>query len=97
VSRRYKQRKYLTASSIDAIWTGWRAGQTTVAIGGALGQSPGTVQLLLARHGGIAPRPRRRALRALSLAEREEISRGLVGAGVCARDRAPPGPCAFDD
>ena len=76
--RRYRQRKYLTADAIAAIWTGWRAGQTTVAMGAALGHPSGTVQLLLSRHGGIAPRPRCRASRVLSSTEREEISRGLA-------------------
>ena len=82
--RRYRQRKYLTADAIAAIWTGWRAGQTTVAMGTALGHPPATVQQLLSRHGGIAPRPRCRASRALSSTEREEISRGLA-AGESAR------------
>jgi IS30 family transposase len=78
MARRYKQRKYLSASDVNAIWRGWRAGQTTVAIGAALEQAPGTVHQLLARHGGIAPPARRRAKQAVSLAEREEISRGLA-------------------
>lgn len=83
MTRRYKRRKYLTADAIAAIWAGWRAGQTTVAVGAALEQATGTVQQLLARHGGIAPRPPQRASWTLSLAEREEISRGLA-----ARDSA---------
>ena len=33
----------------------------------------------LARHGGIAPPARRRALRTLTLAEREDISCGIAG------------------
>ena len=37
-----------------------------------------SIQGILARTGGIQPRPRCRSQRALSLAEREEISRGLV-------------------
>jgi IS30 family transposase len=78
VARRYSQRKYLTACTIDAIWTGWRAGQTTVAIGAAVAHPTRTVQALLTRFGGIVPLSRRRAMRTLSLAEREEISRGLA-------------------
>src|SRR5579862_4160652 len=34
---------------------------------------------LLARHGGIAPAARRRSPRVLTLAEREDISRGIAG------------------
>jgi IS30 family transposase len=36
------------------------------------------IQLLLARHGGIAPAARRRSRRALTLAEREDVSRGVA-------------------
>jgi IS30 family transposase len=36
------------------------------------------IQFLLARHGGIAPAARRRSLRTLTLAEREDISRGIA-------------------
>lgn len=61
------------------VWTRWRAGQTTVAIGRVLGQAVPTVRRLLVSGGGIAPAARTRAARVLSLAEREEISRGLAG------------------
>lgn len=49
-----------------------------------LGMSPGTVRAHLVRCGGIRPVPHRRAACRLSLAEREEISRGLA-AGVSVR------------
>lgn len=78
MARRYSRRQYLSASAMEAIWTRWRAGQTTVAIGAALERRAGTVQAMLARFGGIAPRARHRAPRTLSLAEREEISRGIA-------------------
>jgi IS30 family transposase len=61
------------------LWALWRAGETTDAIGAALAAPVGTVYSVVRRCGGIPPRPRHRALRALSLAEREEISRGVVG------------------
>ena len=38
----------------------------------------GSIQFLLAQHGGIAPAARRRSQRTLTLAEREEISRGIA-------------------
>jgi IS30 family transposase len=78
VSRRYKRRKYLTTADAASIWIHWRRGQTTVQIGELLGHLPCTVQQYLVRHGGIAPRPRRRSRRALSLAERVELSRGVA-------------------
>jgi IS30 family transposase len=36
---------------------------------------------MLAQHGGIAPATRHRSLRTLTLAEREEISRGIASGG----------------
>ena len=39
----------------------------------------GGPQILLARHGGMAPPTRRRARSTLTLAEREDISRGIAG------------------
>ena len=37
-----------------------------------------SIQFLLSQHGGIAPAARRRSLRTLTLAEREDISRGIA-------------------
>jgi hypothetical protein len=50
---------------------------------------PSTVRDLLKRSGGVRPAPRRRWELRLSLAEREEISRGLA-AGVSMRDSRGP-------
>ena len=57
----------------------WKAGQSLHEIGRAFGKSHVVVHFLLARHGGIAPAARRRSLRTLTLAEREDISRGIAG------------------
>jgi hypothetical protein len=56
-------------------------------IGRALGKDHVVIQFLLARSGGIAPAVRRRAPRTLTLAEREDISRGMVppSSGDCAQ------------
>ena len=48
------------------------------AIGRALGKDKQVIYFLLARHGGITPPVRRRSRRALTLAEREDISRGIA-------------------
>src|SRR5215469_5087069 len=48
------------------------------AIGRALGKDHVVVHLLWKRHGGIAPPIRRRSPRSLTLAEREDISRGIA-------------------
>src|SRR5260370_1710848 len=81
--RRWK----LSAAQRADLWNRWKAGQSLHAIGRALGKDHVVIQLLLARHGGIAPAARPRWRRALTLAQREDLSRGI------ARDcpiRAPP-------
>jgi IS30 family transposase len=60
------------------VWRRWKAGQTLHEIGRAFGKEHSSIRCLVSRHGGIAPAVRRRALLALTLREREEISRGLA-------------------
>ena len=55
-----------------------RDGETFEAAAAAVGCSSKSVQRLLVRAGGVNPRTRARARVRLSLAEREEISRGLI-------------------
>jgi len=73
-ARRWK----LSAAQRADMWNRWKAGQPLHAIGRALGKDHVVIQLLLARHGGIAPAARRRSRRVLTLAEREDISRGIA-------------------
>lgn len=54
------------------------AGEQYRVVAAQMGCSTLTVQKVVARSGGIAPRARERARRHLALAEREEISRGLL-------------------
>jgi len=75
--RRTKRRFYTPAESAD-MWDRWRRGEGLKAIGRAFGKSSSSVFSHLSPSGGIQPPPRRRSRLALSLAEREEISRGLV-------------------
>src|SRR5580700_1811429 len=56
----------------------WKAGQSLHEIGRALGKEHNVIYILLARHGGITPVVRRRSRRALTLVEREDISRGIA-------------------
>ena len=77
-----------------AVWAARRHGASGKAIALRLGVPIEAVQHLLAAAGGVPPRPRRRAARALSVAEREEISRGLAahesGQTIAARLGRPP-------
>ena len=68
----------LTPEAIDQVWLRLRAGQAAKPTARELGLCTGTVRAYLLRCGGIRPDPRRRATGRLSLAEREEISRGLA-------------------
>src|ERR1700689_5580796 len=73
------QRRWKLSSAQRAdLWNRWKAGQSLHAIGRALGKDKQVIHFLLARHGGIAPPVRRRSRRALTLAEREDISRGIA-------------------
>ncbi len=73
-----RPRRYITDSEMSLIWDRWEKGESLNAIARDLGRYHSSVQGALARTGGIRPAPRRRSRLALSLAEREEISRGIV-------------------
>jgi IS30 family transposase len=68
----------LTAADEDEIWERLRTGHAAKPTARALGLSTSTVRAYLLRCGGIRPVPRKRSPGRLSLAEREEISRGLA-------------------
>ena len=72
------RRVKLSAAQRAAMWNRWKAGESLHEIGRALGKDHVVIQFLLARHGGIAPPARRRSLVTLTLAEREDISRGIA-------------------
>ena len=74
----------LSTTQLRELWTRWKDGQTLEEIGRALERPHASVYNVLRRHGGIAPRARTRAAHTLCLAEREEISRGLI-AGMSVR------------
>ena len=60
------------------IWTRWKAGQTLHEIGRVYGKPHPTIRGILLPRGGIPPIARRRSRLALTLAEREDISRGIA-------------------
>lgn len=67
-----------TAARKEEVWRRWKAGESATDIARALEKKSGSIHMVLRATGGIAPPPRRRSMRSLSLAEREEISRGLA-------------------
>lgn len=68
----------LSASQKAELWQRWKAGQSLSDIGRALGKHAGSVHGVVSSNGGIVPADRRRSRLALTLAEREEISRGIA-------------------
>src|SRR5258708_5976294 len=72
-----KRKRLSTEQRID-MWRRWKVGESLHEIGRAFGKGHGSIRFLLTQRGGIVPAARRRSLRALSLAEREEIVRGIA-------------------
>ena len=60
------------------LWNRWKDGQLLSEIGRALGKHAGSIHGVLSANGGIAPHERKRRNGALTLSEREEISRSLA-------------------
>lgn len=61
----------------EELWRRWHNGESLSDIGRALGKHPASVFGVLRLYGGFMPLKRSRSERALTLAEREEISRGI--------------------
>jgi len=67
----------MTEIQKDELWHRWRKGESLSDIGRALGKFPASVFGVLRLHGGFSPPVRKRSVSALTLTEREDISRGL--------------------
>ena len=76
ISARY--RRGFTAAEKTELWDRWQRGESLRAIGRAFGKPSSSIHFQVAPHGGIRPAPRRRSRLALTLSEREEISRGIA-------------------
>jgi IS30 family transposase len=68
----------LSAIEKSDIWSRWKAGQSLHEIGRVFDKPHSSIRCLLLPRGGIPPAARRRSQLALTLAEREDISRGLA-------------------
>src|SRR6476661_8770008 len=67
-----------TAAEKTELWDRWKHGESLKAIGRAFGKPSSSIYFLVAPHGGFRPAERRRSRLALTLAEREVISRGVT-------------------
>src|SRR5260370_8137855 len=72
------KRSRLSPTQKPDIWRRWKAGQSLHEIGGGYGKAGLSIRWVLLRGGGIPPAARRRSRRVLTLAEREDISRGIA-------------------
>ena len=75
MTRRYRR---LSAAQSADLWERWKRGEGLNSIGRAFGTTSSSIFNHIRHSGGIRPPSRRRSRLALTLAEREEISRGLV-------------------
>jgi len=75
---KYRSRIYYSADQKNLMWDRWQAGDSLHEIARLFDRSHGSVAGILRKTGGIRPRPRSRSRLSLTLAEREEISRGMV-------------------
>jgi len=72
------KRSGLSAIQKSDMWRRWKAGQTLHEIGRAFDKPHTSIRCLLLPRGGIPPAARHRSRIALTLAEREDISRGIA-------------------
>jgi IS30 family transposase len=73
-----RARIYYSETQKALMWDRWQRGESLNKIAQLFERGHSSVQRILCEAGGIRPRPRVRSSLALSLSEREEISRGVV-------------------
>ena len=73
-----RSRVYFTAKQRAEIWDRWQRGESMSSIGRLFERGSSSIYPVLSRTGGIRPPQRKRSRLALTLSEREEISRGIA-------------------
>jgi IS30 family transposase len=73
-----RPRIYYTESQKAIMWERWRKGESLQHIAQLFDRNHSSIQGILVESGGIQPAPRHRSGLALTLAEREEISRSVA-------------------
>jgi len=74
----YRRRIYFTSEQRSEIWDRWQRGESMSSIGRGFNRDSSSIYPLLSRTGGIRPPKRKRSRLALTLNERELISRGIA-------------------
>ncbi len=75
---KYRTRIYYTEEQKTLMWDRWQKGESLSSIARLFDRGHSSIEGILEQTGGIRPQPRRRSRLALTLSEREEISRGVV-------------------
>jgi len=76
--RKYRPRIHYTEADKALMWDRWQKGDSLEKIAQLFDRAHGSVARILRQAGGIRPPQRTRSRQTLSLADREEISRGVV-------------------
>jgi len=74
----YRRRIYFTSEQKCEIWDRWQRGESMSSIGRLFDRGSSSIYPLLSRTGGIRPPERKRSRFALTLVEREVVSRGIA-------------------
>jgi len=74
----YRTRIKYTPDQKEDIWNRWKKGESMTSIGRLFDRNSSSIFSILSPTGGIRPPIRKRSTLALTLFEREEISRGIV-------------------
>lgn len=74
----YRRRIFFTDEQKAEVWGRWQRGESMSSIGRRFKRNSSSIYPLLSRTGGTRPPARARSRLALTLAEREEISRDLI-------------------
>jgi len=75
---KYRTRTFYTAEQKAEMWDRWQRGESLHSIARIFNRGHSSIFGQLAPTGGIRPPPRKQSRLALTLSEREEISRGVV-------------------
>jgi DNA-binding CsgD family transcriptional regulator len=73
----------LSSAEQDELWARWRRGESLRLIARRLGKRGPSVRAFVLQSGGVQRQPPRRNAGCLSMAEREEISRGVAAGQSC--------------
>ena len=75
---KYRTRIYYTEEQKSLMWDRWQKGESLHSIAKLFDRGHGSIAGIISRTGGIRPPTRNRSSTALTLSEREDISRGLA-------------------